>query len=419
MYRQSLRWRFTVAAMLLVTTITGLLAVIIHLGHEQVEDHLLESLMQREVDEYTRMYRIDHDQPPPRSSLLHSYIVEPGKMDGLPPELSAVTPGIHHDILIDGRNYQVANFTLEDKRFYLMYDITQVEARAAWMIWLLVLSVAGAGAAAGVIGWRLSSTVISPVTRLAGQIGGMDPQKAQPDFERRFPGFEVGALARAFDTYLKRIGQFISRERAFTEDASHELRTPVAVIGTAAERLISDPALPAPLLPAVQRMQRASRQMQASIQALLYMAREHEPEAAALEQAPLREVAEQALEAHRHMVAGKPLNLSAELDHADERLIPRGLGLIVMGNLLQNAINHCASGEIRISLTPEGFSVADTGPGLAEAELARIFERHYRGPNSSGQGLGLDIVKRVCERMNWSIAASSIPGRGTTFSVRL
>lgn len=418
-YSQSLRLRFTAASVLLVLGITTLFSWGVYLGQEQVDDQLLVSLMQREVDEYARMYRRDHDVPPPRSSLLHSYVVVPGEPGDLPSEFLALPPGIHHDILLDGHNYQVANFTLEDKRFYLAYDITQIETSEAWLKLCLVLGVLTAGAGAGFVGWRLSRMVISPVSQLAEQIRGRDPLDANADFERRFPGFEVGAIAHAFDSYIRRIGEFISRERAFTEDASHELRTPVTVIGTAAERIAEDPALPGSLLPVIRRIQRAGRQMQTTTQALLFMAREDEPPASAMERALIVEVIEQAVEDIRHLLVGKPVQLETCIEDDAKRLIPRGLGYIVVSNLLHNAISHTSSGRIVVSLRNGWLTVEDTGDGVPAAELPRIFERHYRGAHSSGQGLGLHIVKRICDRLGWGIEVKTAPEAGTRFTVRM
>lgn len=418
----SLRWRFTIACVLLVSVLIGLFATIVYVENESAEDHLLMTLMQREVDEYARVYRDNQQAPPPRSTQLRSYIVDPQQPQQLPPELRSVAPGITHDILIDGRNYQVANFTLGDRRFYLTYDITHIERRTRQLEWLLLLGVLLGGLLAGYVSWRISKVVIAPVAQLAAQIRDADAQRTRADFASRYDDYEVGAIARAFDAYLQRIAEFMSRERAFTEDASHELRTPVAVIGTAAERLAGDPALPSSLLAPVQRIQRAARQMQVSLQALLYMAREQEPQASALELAPAGEIVAQAVEGCQHLLAGKSLRLETHMEtrlEGNALMVPRGLVLIVVTNLLHNAISHCAGGVISVGLADDLLTISDSGPGIGEAELPHIFDRHYRGAHSSGQGLGLHIIKRICDRQQWPIRVSSTVGVGTSFSIWL
>jgi signal transduction histidine kinase len=416
-HRLSLRLRFTLASMALVLGITSVFAIAVYTAQEVLEDQLLLDLMQREVDEYARDYRLDPSQSPPRSTQLRSYIVSPGDPNGLPLGLRGVPPGIHHDIVIDGRNYQVANFTLEDKRFYLTYDITLVEEREAWLRLVLILGVLFATGLSGAAGWRLSRVVMAPVTRLADEIKRMDPERPQSGVAQRFPDFEVGAIARAFDYYLGRLAEFIVRERAFTEDASHELRTPITVINLAAERLEADAALPATLRPVVERVARAGKQMQAVTQALLYMARESEPVDHAMETAPLAQVVEESLEAQRHLAAGKPLELKLERGGGASPAVPRGLAAIVTDNLLHNAISATAAGSVALVLEGGRLTVRDSGAGIAAEELPQIFQRRFRGRHSAGFGLGLHIVKRICDRQGWSIEVASTPGQGSAFTV--
>jgi len=406
--RPSLRLRFTLACTGLVLAISSLSAVGLWVSQEYVEDHLLLELMQREVDEYARLYREDRSQLPPRSSELRSYVVDPADVNGLPAELRDIPPGIWHDVLIEGRNYQVANFTLQDKRFYLTYDITAVEEREHSLTVLLIAGVVLATLLAGGVGWRLSSVVLAPVARLATDIKELDPGRPVAGLERRYPDAELGIIASAFDDHLGRLADFIERERAFTEDASHELRTPIAVIATAAERLAGDAALPEALRPAVERIARAAQQMQAATQALLLMAREAEPADAAM--VPLRQAVEEA-------VASQPGRAPAARLGAPGPQVPRALAAIVIGNLLGNAVQHAGTAEVELVQDGARVTVRDGGAGIPQAELAQLFERGYRGSRSSGFGLGLHIVRRICDRQGWAISLDSAPGQGATFTV--
>jgi signal transduction histidine kinase len=370
--------------------------------------------MQREVDEYARLYREDQSQNPPRSTELRSYIVGPGEAGELPAELRDVPPGIWHDVLIGGRNYQIANFTLQDKRFYLTYDITSVEEREYWLTVVLMSMVLLATAAAAGVGWRLSSVVLAPVARLAAEIGRLDPARPAPALAQRYTDVELGIIASAFDDHLRRLAEFVERERAFTEDASHELRTPIAVINTAAERLAGDPALPPALKPTVERIARAGGQMQAPTQALLYMAREAEPAGEAMRLAPLRQVIEEAVVAQQ---AHAPAAVAPAFG-ADGPQVPRGLAAIVIGNLLGNAVQHAGPGAIELEQDGARVVVRDRGAGIAPAERAQVFERGWRSGRGAGLGLGLHIVRRICEREGWALELDSAPGQGTAVSVR-
>ncbi len=406
--RPSLRLRFTLASTGLVFVISSLGALGVFASQEYVEDKLLLELMQREVDEYARLYREDRSQLPPRSSELRSYVVDPADTDTLPVELRDIPPGIWHDVLIEGRNFQVANFTLQDKRFYLTYDITSVEEREAWLTLCLALGVLLATGLAGAVGWRLSRVVHEPVARLAADIAALDPGRAAAALAPRYPDAELGIIASAFDYYLGRLADFIERERAFTEDASHELRTPIAVIATAAERLAGDAALPDALRPAVERIARAAQQMQATTQALLLMAREGEPADETM--VPLRQAAQEA-------VAAQPGRAPSARLGAPGPQVPRALAAIVIGNLLGNAVQHAGTAEVELVQDGARVTVRDGGAGIPQGDLAQLFERGYRGSRSSGFGLGLHIVRRICDRQGWAISFGSAPGQGATFTV--
>jgi signal transduction histidine kinase len=412
----SLRLRFTLAAMGVVLVSSALSALAVYGIQEYMEDELLLQLMQREVEDYARDYRGNPGELPPRSSELRSYVVDPGDTGALPPALRAIGPGIWHDVLIDGRNFQVANFTLQDKRLYLTYDITRIEQREAALRGLLAAGALLATALAGVLGWRLSRVVVAPVTRLVGAIQALDPGQDGAPLAPHFRDAELGAIAVAFDAYARRLGESIQRERAFTEDVSHELRTPLTIVSAAAERLGGDATLPEPLRPTVDRIARAARQMLATTRALLFIAREAEPPADTLQRLPLRQVLEAVAAAHQRAADARACALSATLS-ADGPEVPQGLAAIVVGNLLGNAIEH--SGGARVELRQDGarVTVRDGGAGIAPEALAHIFERRRRGPHSQGLGLGLHIAKRICDHQGWTLTLASAPGQGVTAEV--
>lgn len=412
--RPSLRLRFTLAGMALVFVMSALSAVAVYLSQEYLEDRLLLELMQREVDEFARLYRADPNQVPPRSSDLRSYVVDPSDLAALPIALRDVPPGIWHDVLIDGRNYQVANFALPDRRLYLTYDITDVEQREFWLSLALSAGVLLATLLAGVLGWRLSRVVVAPVAQLAAEIKALEPGRTEPPLAQRFPDVDLGIIAAAFDAYARRLAEFVLRERAFTEDVSHELRTPISIVATAAELLGGDAAVPGSARPAIERIARASRQMEQTTQALLFMAREAEPPQEAMRAMPLRNVLEDVIAAQRRALPR--FTLSATLGTRGPA-VPHGLAAIVVGNLLSNALQHSGTGAAELVQEGARVSVRDRGAGIPAEALPHIFERHYRGPRSGGSGLGLHIVKRICDRQGWTLEARSTPGQETVLAV--
>jgi signal transduction histidine kinase len=93
---------------------------------------------------------------------------------------------------------------------------------------------------------------------------------------------------------------------------------------------------------------------------------------------------------------------------------------IVLTNLLRNAVMYTQRGHIRVSLGDGCLTVADSGIGIPAAQLPHIFGRFHRGnAHGEGFGIGLAIVKRICDQHGWHIEAESVPARGTTFRLRL
>jgi signal transduction histidine kinase len=92
----------------------------------------------------------------------------------------------------------------------------------------------------------------------------------------------------------------------------------------------------------------------------------------------------------------------------EERLsviAPESVVAVTVGNLIGNAMRYTTQGEVVIRIGNGRVRVEDTGPGIPDEDLVRVFDRHYRGQNITGKGsgLGLAIVKRLCELYGWSI----------------
>jgi signal transduction histidine kinase len=228
-----------------------------------------------------------------------------------------------------------------------------------------------------------------------------------------FPRDEVGELATACDRYLDRLRGFIERERAFTADVSHELRTPLAVIKGAAEVLEGDDGLSERARDRICRIDRAAAEMSDITSALLLLAREEAaapPQTSCAVEAVLGEVVEK----HRYLLQGKPVDLALTVDGAESLPVEQTLLAIVLGNLVRNAFMYTHRGLIRIRLDCTGVSIEDTGTGMAEEEVARAFERYYRRGAGHGEGIGLSLVKRICDRYGWDVSISSKEGHGTT-----
>jgi signal transduction histidine kinase len=222
-------------------------------------------------------------------------------------------------------------------------------------------------------------------------------------------------IAAAFDRYLQRLDEFVIREQSFTQVASHELRTPLSIVLSGVQLLLEERGLTEHGRERLERIHRAALQMNGLIEALLFLAREDNRTTDAA--CSLDEVVRAAVDAQGEAAANAALELHCEI------VAPQAVGTsavmanAVVSNLIANAIQHAGHGRIDVRLESGRLSVQDTGKGIAPEELTRIFEFRYRGERSRGMGLGLYLVKLICDRLGWRIRASSSPGAGTRFEV--
>lgn len=126
-------------------------------------------------------------------------------------------------------------------------------------------------------------------------------------------------------------------------------------------------------------------------------------------------VLHEAVEQHRYLLAGKPIELVMETEAEPYITVAPPVLHIVLGNLVRNAFNYTTCGRIILRLGHDSVSIE--GIGIPPHDLPHVYERHYRGslaPSvTAGMGLGLSLVKRICDRYGWRIDITSEPGAGT------
>lgn len=248
--------------------------------------------------------------------------------------------------------------------------------------------------------WWAVQSGTAPLRRLGAQLAQRQPQALQPVVLERAPT-EVEPLLDALNGLFARIGVLLESERRFTADAAHELRTPIAAIRTQAQVALgeADDALRTHALHAtLEGCDRATR----LVEQLLTLARlEHD-------EAVLRQPVDLAALARRVAaeVAPRALQRRQVLEvQADTPCVCQGnetLLAVLLRNLLDNALRYSPPGAaVQLSLRPgpggATLRVEDGGPGLSDAEQARLGERFFRVPghDAPGSGLGWSIVRRI------------------------
>ena len=304
-------------------------------------------------------------------------------------------------------------FRGEQGRHYHLLELTPpAPARPAWLVAevsgqlvvrpmreQILLLLAGTGIAlvllALALGYWLARRTTGPLSGLAGMVDGMSPDRLLPPIAGEFADDEVGVLARGLDALNARVQSFIAREQEFTRDASHELRTPLAVIRSASERLLAEPALSATARLHLSHMVQSATQLEQTVTMLLTLSREAvpaTPEAVALLPLLERVIVEQA-----PLLDGKDVEVRLDVPREARFTLPRPVLHVLVSNLVGNAFAHTQAGEVGIDMADGRLRIANAG------ELALDWpdgEGHGKREGSSGFGLGLAIVRRLCRHFD-------------------
>jgi signal transduction histidine kinase len=229
---------------------------------------------------------------------------------------------------------------------------------------------------------------------------------------------EVRELTDALLRYSKRLAHFLERERQFTRDASHELRSPLTVIRMAASLLLEDPALSDSGRRTATRIQRACHDMEELTNAFLLLARESET-GLPVDAVCVNDLVAEEIERAKLLAAEKPV--TAEV-RATQRLFvdaPEKVLSILIGNLLRNAFSYTEAGQVTVQIAGRQVRIQDTGVGMPQGKVEEMFRPFVRGEGNrrAGHGVGLTIVRRLSDRFGWPIRIESQPGVGTTVEI--
>jgi signal transduction histidine kinase len=338
----------------------------------------------------------------------------------------APAPGAQVETRIGGTRYLVMTGPAGGgQRLYLFFSEASIDQSIAELRNILVVGWLVVAGIAALVGNGIARRTLMPVRAAADAArrlaGGL--------LETRLParvGDEFGTWAACFNEMAAALGRTIAslahardRERAFTSDVAHELRTPLsAIVGAAGLVQAQIDSLPAEARRPVELLVSGTERLQALVGDLLELSRmEAGGGTVAREPVPLVDVVADVLRLggwHGAVAVDVP-PLTVETD-------PRRLERILM-NLLPNAIRY-GRRNVAVRARPVGrellIEVCDGGPGISPADLPRIFDRFYKADRSrstGGSGLGLAIAQENARLLGTRIEVSSQPGAGTRFSL--
>jgi two-component system OmpR family sensor kinase len=228
---------------------------------------------------------------------------------------------------------------------------------------------------------------------------------------------------------LARLKLASEAQRTFVADAAHELRSPLAALKLQLQAAVRDGSVRGDT-DTIARIEARLNRLIHLVQQLLALAREDAQPVHAMHPVSLRRLAQQAVGDFSLLAEEKEIDLGVEFAppaNADDALDVLGEGhalTVLLNNLLDNAIRYTPrGGRVDVVLRREGprigFEVCDSGPGIAEDELARVCDRFYRalGVAEQGSGLGLAIVSRIVKRHRGSLTLRNREDGGLAVSV--
>jgi len=384
--------------------------------NEHVEHLVWQTLLETELDHFIER---SHNDPGYRwtdTAGVKLYDDRSPSPSSLPPQLRNLSPGVHDDIEVGEAEWVVLVRDLEGRRVTLALDISELETREFDM----GLTIAGSAITTLLVLALLIALgvnrLMQPLSTLAERIARLRPDLPgqRVDVPHAASG-ELVVIADALNEYLQRNERFVERERVFIDSASHELRTPIAVIAGATELALDQPDVPASVRHQLGRVRRTAQDVERLISLLLALAKDPARLASVSDHVALDQLLPEIVEDHRQLTLDKDLRLSLAPLPPCDIVAPLPIVQAAIGNLLRNAIENSDRGEIRVRLqAPATIVIEDPGHGMTPEEISTIYARLARGGGDrAGGGIGLDLISRLCEHLGWTLSFESAVGRGT------
>ncbi|MFM2042417.1 MAG: hypothetical protein RLY86_993 [Pseudomonadota bacterium] len=388
-----------------------------------VEDAFFARMLAEEVARQQTALRTTGQPLPPLRGFVSIHLAP----DTLPPALRTrltAAPMAEEAAGDDGLHYHILRFVPpgSSRTAYAVAEVSRdlvVRPLAGEILTLLTLLSFAMAAVATVLAVWLGRRATGPLTRLAGQVAAAGPD----GLPRRLadgipPGEEIHVLASSLDGAMARIATLIEREKAFTRDASHELRTPLAVIRANADLLAGRADRQPPEAAALARIARACRDMERTLDLLLTLARDADHRVAAT---PVRlgGLVERAVVDLPEGGGDPPVEITVTVPDGCTVQAPAPVLAIILANLIGNAVRHGGGAPVSITWAAPWLEIRNGGPGLSPAVAASLFQPGAKGTDSPGWGLGLSIVKRLCDRHGLDLEIAEPAEGGVLARVRL
>ncbi len=371
---------------------SGLFAWTVHFITEDYEGLLVQEILRSQANDYSARLRVEPDSILPRSSRLSGYVRRRDGSGEVPDALAALAAGAYEIDRPGQEELHAAVFDTDAGRLYFTIDLQDIERLEAHMVWTLAGIVVLGTLFSAWLGWLLSSSVVKPVRRLADAVDQLSTRHERTAFAATLPRDSLGRLGQAIDDYQSRLVASEEAERVFFADASHELRTPIAVVRGATELLIEDGQdLPA-LLPRLNRLDRGVRQLSELLDALLGVARHKTGPMDTVDQLQWLEACLRRADA----IGDGTVELEVSGDSA-YRALPTHEGALVLSGMARQLAPAGAVGILQATIRGDALT-------LQLLDASRKPATDDAAPTArSDRGFGMTLVGRLANQIGWTL----------------
>lgn len=399
---------FTIS--LICLAVTGGL---IYFANEDMEQTMLS--LDYQAERSFLLDKIGHDQVLTwHTANLRAFYVPAHQVDQLtpPPLFQGLPIPFSGEIEVTDQTYLITIDAVEGGRLYLANNITLFEHQETLFAIILAIIFIGVIVLGFVLARISSRRLVVPLRQLAGRIGSTPPGRNIPRMPQRFEDEELATIATTFNTFLDEMEAYVKREQSLLGLASHELRTPIAIIAGALDVIQQRDQLSEDDRRTLERARRANAEMGVNVDMILKLARHKDTsEAATAIDLPelVRELLtdlESTTDARRRVV----LDVAAPATLVTDPVFVK----MLLRNLIQNAIQHTTE-DLCVRIARDHIEITDHGDGLPEPYQRLLTERTMpAGELTALSGLGLFIVTLICERLEWCLDIPHSSERGTT-----
>ena len=307
-------------------------------------------------------------------------------------------------------------------------DIIQLDHTLDRMGWMLLGLCTAAILVCGIVLMVVVSSAVGPMKRLAREIEAVEETDLAHRFDLNDAPQEMAPIVERLNELLARLDGAFARERAFTADAAHELRTPLAALRTTMEVCRTRHRESAEYEAAIDKCNSIAQHMQEMVQRLLLLARADSRQLTVwFGPLDLREMVENSWSKFRHRAEVRGLRVEWNIAEGGFVHSDRELLRIVIDNLFDNAVSHVNEGGVIEVTTARHRDIVDlvvrnSGSQVAAEDVPKVFSRFWRGDQSRTNpalhfGLGLSLCERLMRMLCGELAIKT--QRGGVFEVRV